>query len=71
MNAVMEQAVFDLGLDDDGPQAFDTMQTPENGGKCSTCWKPLRGRYSRCSGRLNDEGWFAFCDRCVEAGWKS
>ncbi len=57
------QLAFDLDLD----RGFPKMQAPESGGHCSTCGRPLAGRYARCHGALRNGVWFAWCDECTEA----
>lgn len=63
------QAEFDLDIEPT-LTGFDTMQTPESGGKCSQCLRALKGRYARCHGASREGVWFAWCDDCTVANWR-
>lgn len=62
----MTQLAFDFELDPEPvtDTAFPEMQVSGDGGKCSRCLKPLKGRYGNCHGALRPEGWYAWCDKC-------
>jgi hypothetical protein len=63
-----------LDLDEPEPQplsepTYFTESQEAKTGRCSYCARPLRGRYSMCSGSLSSVGYTARCDDCVEQQW--
>lgn len=60
----MSQLAFDLDLKPSEPVCFDRMQDVKTG-HCSYCLRPLKGRYSQCSGGVGPDGWTAKCDDCI------
>jgi hypothetical protein len=68
---MIAQLAFDLDIEAPAETVFSTMQTAENGGKCSRCLRPLKGRYSLCHGSASRDGYRAWCDDCSEAKQKA